>query len=113
MGQPDSTAFSTSSNEQREVSSANPLSHCCPASSIDPINLSKALCRPTSSNAARISPSSCFAPDGCLFALEEDSDAEILLKAFREHHGVMPFIVERFEDPCKIRNWLHFPAARR
>ena len=63
--------------------------------------------------AARISPSSCFAPDGCVFALEEDSDAEIFLTAFREHHGVMPFIDERFEDPCKIRNWLHFPAASR
>lgn len=63
--------------------------------------------------AAQISPYSYRAPDSSVFALEEDCDAEVFLAAFRDHHGVMPFIVERFEDPCGIRGWPQFPSTRR
>lgn len=58
---------------------------------------------------ARISACSHVSPDRSVFALEEDGDAELFLQAFRNHHGAAPFIAERFEDPCKVRNW---PQAR-
>ncbi|MFC3058573.1 hypothetical protein [Paenirhodobacter populi] len=56
-------------------------------------------------NPTRISSCSHVSPDGSVFALEEDGDAEIFLQAFRDYHGITPFIAEQFEDPCRIRNW--------
>lgn len=61
---------------------------------------------------AQITPWSYRSPDASEVALEEDCDAGVFLQAFEARHGIVPYIAERFEDPCPIRTWPQFGSRR-